>query len=67
MFNGLFLIILLMPFYLLTSIFTKVCPGLSFTSIQVHFLSHLNGLAHDDYIAALENLHCYFDYRYLNC
>ncbi|TKY57197.1 Anaphase-promoting complex subunit 5 [Spatholobus suberectus] len=29
---------------------------------RVHFLSYLNGLSHDDYISALENLHCYFDY-----
>ncbi|XP_057438930.1 anaphase-promoting complex subunit 5-like [Lotus japonicus] len=36
----------------------KLAPELH----RVHFLSHLNGLAHDDYIAALENLHCYFDY-----
>ncbi|XP_061342818.1 anaphase-promoting complex subunit 5 isoform X2 [Gastrolobium bilobum] len=36
----------------------KLAPELH----RVHFLSYLNGLAHDDYIAALENLHCYFDY-----
>ena len=31
--------------------------------IQVHFLRYLNSLYHDDYPAALENLHRYFDYR----
>ncbi|KAJ1379661.1 Anaphase-promoting complex subunit 5 domain [Sesbania bispinosa] len=36
----------------------KLAPELH----RVHFLSYLNGLSHDDYIAALENLHCYFDY-----
>ncbi|EXB53657.1 hypothetical protein L484_013291 [Morus notabilis] len=29
---------------------------------RVHFLRYLNSLYHDDYFAALENLHCYFDY-----
>ncbi|KAL6137167.1 hypothetical protein ACLB2K_062462 [Fragaria x ananassa] len=29
---------------------------------RVHFLRYLNNLNHDDYFAALENLHCYFDY-----
>ncbi|XP_050381346.1 anaphase-promoting complex subunit 5 [Argentina anserina] len=29
---------------------------------RVHFLRYLNSLSHDDYFAALENLHCYFDY-----
>ncbi|XP_027368120.1 anaphase-promoting complex subunit 5 isoform X2 [Abrus precatorius] len=36
----------------------KLAPELH----RVHFLSYLNGLSHDDYITALENLHCYFDY-----
>ncbi|XP_058743011.1 anaphase-promoting complex subunit 5 [Vicia villosa] len=36
----------------------KLAPELH----RVHFLSYLNSLSHDDYIAALENLHCYFDY-----
>ncbi|KAF7815699.1 anaphase-promoting complex subunit 5 [Senna tora] len=36
----------------------KLAPELH----RVHFLRYLNGLSHDDYIAALENLHCYFDY-----
>lgn len=36
-----------------------------FILMQVHFLRYLNGLYHDDYFAALENLHCYFDYRYV--
>ncbi|KAF4351175.1 hypothetical protein F8388_024206 [Cannabis sativa] len=29
---------------------------------RVRFLRYLNSLYHDDYFAALENLHCYFDY-----
>ncbi|KAL5573105.1 hypothetical protein UlMin_022702 [Ulmus minor] len=29
---------------------------------RVHFLRYLNSQYHDDYFAALENLHCYFDY-----
>ncbi|XP_024928384.3 anaphase-promoting complex subunit 5 [Ziziphus jujuba] len=29
---------------------------------RVHYLRYLNSLYHDDYFAALENLHCYFDY-----
>lgn len=33
--------------------------------LQVHFLQYLNSLYHDDYPLALENLHRYFDYRYL--
>ncbi|XP_068473218.1 anaphase-promoting complex subunit 5-like isoform X5 [Phaseolus vulgaris] len=37
----------------------KLAPELH----RVHFLSYLNGLSHDDYLSALENLHCYFDYR----
>lgn len=36
----------------------KMAPELH----RVHFLRYLNSLSHDDYIAALENLHCYFDY-----
>lgn len=36
----------------------KLAPELH----RVHFLSYLNALSHDDYTAALENLHCYFDY-----
>ncbi|KAK7385926.1 hypothetical protein VNO78_31903 [Psophocarpus tetragonolobus] len=36
----------------------KLAPELH----RVHFLSYLNDLSHDDYISALENLHCYFDY-----
>ncbi|KAK7320428.1 hypothetical protein VNO77_29885 [Canavalia gladiata] len=36
----------------------KLAPELH----RVHFLSYLNGVSHDDYISALENLHCYFDY-----
>ncbi|KAK7372815.1 hypothetical protein VNO80_06203 [Phaseolus coccineus] len=36
----------------------KLAPELH----RVHFLSYLNGLSHDDYLSALENLHCYFDY-----
>ncbi|QHN91079.1 Anaphase-promoting complex subunit [Arachis hypogaea] len=35
----------------------------STTATEVHFLSYLNSLSHDDYIAALENLYCYLDYR----
>ncbi|KAL4350173.1 anaphase-promoting complex subunit 5-like [Arachis hypogaea] len=38
----------------------KLAPELH----RVHFLSYLNSLSHDDYIAALENIHCYFDYSY---
>ncbi|KAM7502713.1 hypothetical protein LguiB_001617 [Lonicera macranthoides] len=30
----------------------------------VHFLRYLNSLYYDDYPAALENLHCYFDYSF---
>ena len=40
--------------------------GLSFClySIwQVQFLQYLNALSHDDYVASLDNLHRYFDYR----
>ncbi|XLT00162.1 hypothetical protein HN51_049513 [Arachis hypogaea] len=37
----------------------KLAPELH----PVHFLSYLNSLSHDDYIAALENLYCYLDYR----
>nr|KAJ0185807.1 hypothetical protein LSAT_V11C900467260 [Lactuca sativa] len=36
----------------------KVAPELH----RVHFLRYLNSLYHDDYPAALENLHRYFDY-----
>ncbi|GAU12320.1 hypothetical protein TSUD_252710 [Trifolium subterraneum] len=36
----------------------KLAPELH----RVHFLSYLNSLSHSDYIAALESLHCYFDY-----
>ncbi|KAI3806600.1 hypothetical protein L1987_22509 [Smallanthus sonchifolius] len=36
----------------------KVTPELH----RVHFLRYLNSLYHDDYPAALENLHRYFDY-----
>ncbi|KAK7276743.1 hypothetical protein RIF29_17889 [Crotalaria pallida] len=36
----------------------KLAPELH----RVHFLSYLNGLSHEDYIVALENLHRYFDY-----
>ncbi|GAV64519.1 Apc5 domain-containing protein [Cephalotus follicularis] len=36
----------------------KMAPELH----RVHFLRYLNNLYHDDYFAALENLHCYFDY-----
>ncbi|KAJ4828800.1 hypothetical protein Tsubulata_010814 [Turnera subulata] len=37
---------------------TKLVPELH----RVHFLRYLNNMYHDDYFAALENLHCYFDY-----
>ncbi|XP_057954840.1 anaphase-promoting complex subunit 5 [Malania oleifera] len=36
----------------------KLAPELH----RVHFLRYLNNLYHDDYPAAVENLHCYFDY-----
>ncbi|CAL2248800.1 unnamed protein product [Prunus armeniaca] len=36
----------------------KLAPELH----RVHFLRYLNGLYHDDCIAALENVHRYFDY-----
>ncbi|KAG6658106.1 anaphase-promoting complex subunit 5 isoform X3 [Carya illinoinensis] len=36
----------------------KLAPELH----RVHFLRYLNSLCHDDYFAALENLHRYFDY-----
>ncbi|CAJ2634150.1 unnamed protein product [Trifolium pratense] len=36
----------------------KLAPELH----RVHFLSYLNSLSHSDYFAALEYLHCYFDY-----
>ncbi|CAN6707782.1 unnamed protein product [Malus baccata var. baccata] len=36
----------------------KLAPELH----HVHFLRYLNGLYHDDFFAALENAHCYFDY-----
>ncbi|KAB8420567.1 hypothetical protein FH972_024963 [Carpinus fangiana] len=36
----------------------KLAPELH----RVHFLRYLNNLYHDDYLAALENLHRYFDY-----
>lgn len=36
----------------------KLAPELH----RVHFLRYLNSLYHDDYFAALENLHRYFDY-----
>ncbi|XP_010274116.1 PREDICTED: anaphase-promoting complex subunit 5 isoform X2 [Nelumbo nucifera] len=36
----------------------KLAPELH----RVHYLRYLNNLYHDDYPAALENLHCYFDY-----
>ncbi|KAM7497686.1 hypothetical protein LguiA_022100 [Lonicera macranthoides] len=36
----------------------KLAPDLH----RVHFLRYLNSLYHDDYPAALENLHRYFDY-----
>lgn len=34
--------------------------------MQVHFLRYMNSLHHDDYSMALENLHRYFDYRYIS-
>lgn len=37
---------------------TKLAPELH----RVHFLRYLNSLYHDDYFAALDNLHRYFDY-----
>ncbi|XP_073107621.1 anaphase-promoting complex subunit 5 [Elaeis guineensis] len=37
----------------------KLAPELH----RVQHLQYLNALYHDDYIAALDNLHCYFDYR----
>ncbi|XP_026406476.1 anaphase-promoting complex subunit 5-like isoform X1 [Papaver somniferum] len=36
----------------------KLAPELH----RVHYLRYLNNLYHEDYPAALENLHCYFDY-----
>lgn len=36
----------------------KLAPELP----RVHFLRYLNNLYHDNYPAALETLHCYFDY-----
>lgn len=39
----------------------KLAPELH----RVHFLRYLNSLYHDDYFAALDNLHRYFDYRSL--
>ncbi|KAJ8627544.1 hypothetical protein MRB53_020851 [Persea americana] len=36
----------------------KLAPELH----RVHYLRYLNSLYHEDYFAALENLHCYFDY-----
>ncbi|KAF2314761.1 hypothetical protein GH714_033476 [Hevea brasiliensis] len=36
----------------------KLAPELH----RVHYLHYLNSLYHDDYFAAVENLHCYFDY-----
>ncbi|KAM1461736.1 hypothetical protein ACFXTO_046878 [Malus domestica] len=36
----------------------KLAPELH----RVHFLRYLNGLYHDDFFAALENVHRYFDY-----
>ncbi|XP_058071966.1 anaphase-promoting complex subunit 5 [Magnolia sinica] len=36
----------------------KLAPELH----RVHYLRYLNSLYHEDYPAALENLHCYFDY-----
>ncbi|KAL5977007.1 hypothetical protein ACLOJK_021345 [Asimina triloba] len=36
----------------------KLAPELH----RVHFMRYLNNLYHEDYPAALENLHCYFDY-----
>ncbi|XP_077253394.1 anaphase-promoting complex subunit isoform X2 [Tasmannia lanceolata] len=36
----------------------KLAPELH----RIHYLRYLNSLHHDDYLAALENLHCYFDY-----
>ncbi|KAM7497356.1 hypothetical protein LguiA_021770 [Lonicera macranthoides] len=38
----------------------KLAPDLH----RVHFLRYLNSLYYDDYPAALENLHCYFDYSF---
>ncbi|KAH9706050.1 Anaphase-promoting complex subunit 5 [Citrus sinensis] len=38
----------------------KLAPELH----RVHFLRYLNSLYHDDYFAALENLHRYFDYSF---
>ncbi|WCJ42276.1 Anaphase-promoting complex subunit 5 [Euphorbia peplus] len=36
----------------------KLAPDLH----RVHYLRYLSSLYHDDYFAAVENLHCYFDY-----
>lgn len=39
-----------------------------YSTCQVQFLQYLNALTHDDYVAALDNLHRYFDYRSVpNC
>ncbi|XP_042427644.1 anaphase-promoting complex subunit 5-like isoform X2 [Zingiber officinale] len=35
----------------------KLAPELH----RVHYLQYLNALYHDDYVAALDSLHCYFD------
>lgn len=58
--DGLYLVAFILNFYLNLS---TVHALYAFILLQVHYLRYLNSLYHDDYFAALENLHCYFDYR----
>ncbi|XP_020528576.1 anaphase-promoting complex subunit 5 [Amborella trichopoda] len=39
----------------------KLAPELH----RAYYLRYLNGLYHDDFLSALDNLHHYFDYRYV--
>lgn len=41
-----------------------LCSVVYLIVLQARYLQYLNALHHDDYVAALDNLHGYFDCRY---
>ncbi|KAG9439045.1 hypothetical protein H6P81_019210 [Aristolochia fimbriata] len=46
------------PFEAILKQLQKLAPELHY----IHYLRYLNALYHEDYLSALENLHCYFDF-----
>ncbi|XP_068654610.1 anaphase-promoting complex subunit 5 [Aristolochia californica] len=46
------------PFEAILKQLQKLAPELHY----IHYLRYLNTLHHEDYLSALENIHCYFDY-----